>query len=94
VVYDIINKEKEGDLEDRATVPRHRPRRTSIAIEDRVIEVKNRTRLGPEILSRHFKKHEGISIPAGTVRHIIRKNKKKVDYHLRYMESGEKARVY
>ena len=83
VVYDIIKKEKEGDLRDRAKVPKHQPRRTPMAIEDKVIEVKNRTRLGPERLSRHLKQHEGISIPAGTVRHIIRRNKKKIDYHLR-----------
>jgi len=83
VVYDIIKKEKEGNLRDRPKVPKHQPRRTPMAIEDKVIEVKNRTRLGPERLSRHLKQHEGISIPAGTVRHIIRRNKKKINYHLR-----------
>jgi len=82
VVYDIIKKEREGDLKDRSKVPKHQPRRTSMAIEDKVIEVKNRTRLGPERLSLYLKQHEGISIPAGTVRHIIRRNKKKINYHL------------
>ena len=82
VVYDIIKKEREGDLKDRSKVPKHQPRRTPMAIEDKVIEVKNRTRLGPERLSLYLKQHEGISIPAGTVRHIIRRNKKKINYHL------------
>ena len=82
VVYDIIKKEREGDLKDRPKVPKHQPRRTPMAIEDKVIEVKNRTRLGPERLSLYLKQHEGISIPAGTVRHIIRRNKKKINYHL------------
>ena len=82
MVYDIINKETEGDLKDRSKVPQRQPRRTPIAIEDKVIEVKNRTRLGPERLSRYLKQHKGISIPAGTVRHILRRNKKRIGYHL------------
>jgi len=49
VVYDIINKESEGDLKDRARVPKHQPRRTPVAIEDKVIEVKNKTRRGPAV---------------------------------------------
>jgi transposase len=82
VIYDIIKKEIEGDLKDRAKVPKHQPRRTPIAIEDKVIEAKNRTRLGPERLSRYLKQYEGISIPAGTIRHIVRRNKKRINYHL------------
>jgi len=83
VVYDIIKKEKEGDLRDRSKVPKQQPRKTPIAIEDKVIEVKNRTGFGPARLSRYLKQHEGISIPAGTVRHSIRRNKEKINYRLR-----------
>ena len=83
VVYDIIKKEKEGDLRDRSKVPKRQPRKTPIALEDKVIEVKNSTGLGPARLSRYLKQHEGISIPPGTVRHIIRRNKKKINYHFR-----------
>lgn len=92
VAYDIIKKEKEGDLRDRAKVAKHQPRRTPMAIEDRVIEVKNRASLGPERLSRHLNKHEGIPIPAGTVRHIVRRNKKRIDYQLRSHRVREEKR--
>ena len=50
VVHNIIKKEKEGDLRGRAKVPKQQSRRTPMAIEDRAIEVKNRTRFGPERL--------------------------------------------
>ena len=51
VVYNILKKEKEGDLRDWSRAPRHQPRKTPVAVEDKVIEVKNRTHLGPERLS-------------------------------------------
>ena len=59
VVYDITRKDKEGDLRDRSRAPRHQPRRTPPTIEDKVIEIKNRTQLGPERLSCYLKEHEG-----------------------------------
>ena len=82
VVYDIINKEREGNLKDRSRAPKHQPGKTSAAIEDKVIEIKNKTRLGPERLSRYLRQHEGISVPPGTVRHIIKRNKGRINYHL------------
>jgi len=54
VVYNILKKEKEGDLRDRSRAPRHQPRKTPAAVEDKVIEVKNRTHLGPERLTRYL----------------------------------------
>jgi transposase len=83
VVYDIINKEKEGDLKDRSKAPNHLPRKTPQVIENKVVEVKNKTRFGAERLSRYLKQHEGISVPPGTVRHILRRNKKGINYRLR-----------
>ena len=94
VVYDIIKKEREGDLKDRSRAPKHQPRKTPAAIEDKVIEIKNKTRLGPERLSRYLKQHEGISVPPGTVRHIIRRNKKKINYHLRSYRVRKEKREF
>ncbi len=94
VVYDIIKKEGEGDLKDKSRAPKHQPRKTPAAIEDKVIEIKNKTRLGPERLSRYLKQHEGISVPPGTVRHIIRRNKKKIDYHLRSYRVRKEKREF
>lgn len=50
VVYDILRKEKEGNLKDCSRAPRNQPRRTPAQVEDKVIEVKCRTRYGPERL--------------------------------------------
>ena len=94
VVYDIIKKEREGDLKDRSKAPKHQPRRTPAAIEDKVIEIKNKTRLGPERLSRYLKQHEGIYVPPGTLRHIIRRNKKKINYHLRSYRVRKEKREF
>ena len=80
VVYDILRKEKEGNLKDRSRAPHNQPRRTPALVEDKVIEVKCRTRYGPERLSHYLKQHEGLSVPPGTIRHIIRKNKSRIVY--------------
>ena len=83
VVYDIIKRGIEGNLRDRSRTPHHQPRKTPALIEDKVIEVKNKTRFGAERLSRYLKQHESVSIPAGTVRHILRRNKGRINYRLR-----------
>jgi transposase len=80
VVYDMVRKEQEGDLKDRSRAPHHQPNRTPLQIEDKVIEIKSRTRYGPERLSRYLEQHEGIPVPPGTIRHILRRNKGKVKY--------------
>jgi len=80
VVYDILKKEREGDLRDRSRAPRHQPKKTAAAIEDKVIEIKNRTHLGPERLSRYLNEHGGLSVPVGTIRHILRRNKGRLRY--------------
>ena len=83
VVYDILGKEKAGDLRDRSRAPRHQPGKTPAAVEDRVVEVKNKTHLGPERLSRYLKDYDGMTVPAGTIRHILRRNKTRLEYPLR-----------
>ena len=90
VVYDILRKEAEDDLKDRSKVPRHQPRRTPCHIEDKVIEVKCRTRYGPERLSRYLKQYEGLSVSPGTIRHIVRRNKDKIKYLPRHRARKEK----
>ena len=42
----ILKKEAEKDLSDRSKAPRHSPNKTSLETEDKVIEVKNKTRMG------------------------------------------------
>ena len=83
VVYDIIRKDKEGDLRDRSRAPKHQPRRARAEVEDKVVEMKNQTHLGPERLSRYLQEHESLSVPAGTIRHILRRNKERLRCGLR-----------
>lgn len=85
VVYDIIKRSKEGNLKDRPRMPKHQPRKTPLEIENKVIEIKNRTQLKPKQLSEYLRKHEGLSIPSGTIRHIIQraeKNHRLIDIYL------------
>ena len=91
VVYDILKKEKEGDLSDRSKAPKISPSKTSQAVEDKVIELKNRTRLGAKRLSKYLLKYENTSVPYGTLRHILRRNKDQIKYqrHRRF-KHGEK----
>ncbi len=83
VVYDILKKEEAGDLRDRSRAPRHQPGKTPAAVEDRVVEVKNKTHLGPERLSRYLKDYDGMMVPGGTIRHILRRSKARLEYPLR-----------
>lgn len=56
VVYDILRKEKEGDLKDRSKAPKRSPNKTPDEVEDKAIEMKNKTRYGPQRLSIHLKR--------------------------------------
>ena len=80
VVYDILRKERTGNLEDRSRAPRRQPRHTPSEIEDKVIAAKNKTHLGPERLSRYLQQYEGHSVPVGTIRHILRRNKARLEH--------------
>ena len=80
VVYDILKKEKTGDLTDRSRAPGRQPRRTPVEVEDKVVAAKNKTRLGPERLSRYLHEYEGVSVSVGTIRHIMRRKKARLGY--------------
>jgi transposase len=75
VVYDILKKGAEGDLQDRPKVPKHQPNKTSPEVERKVIDARNKTRLGPKRLSIYLRKYHGLQVPPGTIRHILRRNK-------------------
>jgi len=94
VLYNILKKEKEGDLRDRSRPPRHQPMKTPSAVEDKVIEVKNRTHLGPERLSRYLLDHEGLSVPPSTIRHILRRNRGRLKYALSRHRTRKEKREF
>ncbi|MGD2142944.1 MAG: helix-turn-helix domain-containing protein, partial [Anaerolineae bacterium] len=59
VVYDILSKEAKGDLKDRSRAPKRQPNKTPPEIERRVIEARNKTRMGPKRLPTYLSKYEG-----------------------------------
>lgn len=75
VVYDILKKQAEGDLRDRSRAPKHQPNKTPPEIEEQVVKAKNKTRKGYRRLSNHLRKYEGIHVPPGTIRNILRRNR-------------------
>ena len=80
VVYDILKKAAEGDLTDRSRVPKHQPNKTPPAIEDQVVQAKNKTHKGYRRLSIYLRKYEGIYVPPGTVRNILRRNRHRLTH--------------
>ena len=40
VVYEILRKQREGEMRDRAKVPKHQPNKTAPPIEDQVTEAR------------------------------------------------------
>jgi transposase-like protein len=94
VVYDILRKERDGDLGDRSRAPRRQPQKTPAAVEDKVVEIKNKTHLGPERLSRYLKDYEDMTVPVGTIRHILRRNKGRLEYPLRRYRTRKGKREF
>src|SRR5574340_1514299 len=75
VVYNILAKQRAGDLSDRSKAPHRQPRRTAAAVERQVVEATNTTRLGPERLALWLRKYGCVEVAPGTIRHILRRNK-------------------
>jgi len=94
VVYDILHKWAEGDLRDRPKTPKHQPNKTPSEIEGQVVAAKNKTRLGPERLSRYLYKYERLSVPAGTIRHILRRNRHRITCRLGRQRRPQEKRPF
>jgi len=75
VVYDIIRKNTEGNLNDRSKAPKRMPYKTSSVREKLIVEVARATRFPPKRLSFHLFKHYGLDVAYGTLRHILRRNR-------------------
>lgn len=84
IVYSILAKQKSGNLSDLSKRPHFQPQKTTEAIEQKVIEIKNKTRYGPKRLSLYLQDFESLTVPAGTIRHILRRNKDKITYPKHY----------
>lgn len=86
VVYNILSKDTDGDLTDRSKAPKSSPNRTPTEVEDKVIEIKNKTHFGPKRLSIHLRKYYQLVVAPGTIRHIFRRNKHKLTYKFKTRE--------
>ena len=75
-IYKALKKDKIGNLNDSSTAPGHVPNRTASVIEDKVIEIKRKTRYGPIRIADELKDLHGITLSAHTIRNILRRYKK------------------
>lgn len=75
-IYKTLKKEECGDLDDSSTAPKSVPNRTASDIEDKVIEIKKKTRYGPVRIADELKDVHGITLSTHTIRNILRRHKK------------------
>lgn len=94
VIYDILSRQKEGNLTDRSNRPKSCPRKTADDIEDQVVVAKNATRFGPKRLSVYLRKHEGTAVSYGTIRHILRRNKHRLKYRVKGRRKMKEKRMF
>ena len=80
VVYDSVKRHREGDLTDRSRAPKRYPHKTPDHIEDMVVVAKNKTRWGPKRWAIYLQKYEGLQVPDGAIRHILRHNRHRLAY--------------
>ena len=74
VIYDILSR-KNDDLKDKSKKPHKIANKTPEKVELMVISLKQQTNFGPKRLFKLLRSQR-ISIPYGTIRGILRRNKK------------------
>ena len=75
-IYKALKKDEIGDLDDFSTAPKTIHNRTVKDIEDKVIEVKEKTRYGPIRIADELLEQHGITLSTHTIRNILRRYKK------------------
>jgi transposase len=75
-IYKAIHRGKSGDLTDKATTPRHVHNKTPKDTEEKVLEIKKRTRYGPIRIADELIEQHGITLSTHTIRNILRRYKK------------------
>ena len=94
MVFGTMKKERERDLRDRARTPKRQPRKTPIEIEEGVIEAKTKTRLGPLRLALYLEAWQDLRVPAGTIRHVLRRSRDKITHSLGRHRKHTKERPF
>ncbi len=75
-IYKALRKDEAGNLDDSSTTPKSVPNRTAKDIEDKVIEIKKKTRYGPIRIADELLEQHGITLSTHTIRNIVRRHKK------------------
>ena len=75
-IYKALQKDDEGSLDDSSTAPKHVPNRTAKDTENKIIEIKKKTRYGPIRIADELKDVHGIILSTHTIRNILRRHKK------------------
>lgn len=75
-IYKALKKDEDGNLDDASTAPKSVPNRTAADIEDKVIEIKKKTRYGPIRIAEELAEQHGITLSTHTIRNILRRHKK------------------
>ncbi|MCL4366128.1 IS630 transposase-related protein, partial [Patescibacteria group bacterium] len=75
-IYNILEKNRQGDLQDRSKAPRRVANKTSSDIEQKIIQGATKTGYGAKKLQKFLYDKYNITIPYGTLRGIIRRHLK------------------
>jgi transposase len=77
-IYKALKKKEQGNLNDLSHTANHVVNKTSVDIEKKVIELKNRTNYGPLRIKDELKEVYGITLSHHTIRNIVRRNKSSI----------------
>ena len=82
-IYKALKKDENGNLDDSSKAPKSVPNRTAADIEEKVIEIKKKTRYGPARVADELLDQYGITLSTHTIRNISRRHKKslKLEQH-------------
>lgn len=79
VIYDIIRKKQQDNLQDRSRAPKRVANRTPPQIEQLVVNIRQQQNLGPKAISFKLYKEHQIDLSYGTIRGILRRADKILD---------------
>jgi transposase len=75
-IYKALKKDEDGNLDDFSTAPKTIPNRTDPAIEEKVIDIKQKTHYGPIRIADELLEQHDITLSVHTIRNIVRRYKK------------------
>jgi len=82
-IYKAVRKKEDGNLDDTKTTPKTVHNRTASDIEDKVIEIKEKTRYGPIRIADELLLQHAIALSTHTIRNILRRHKRALKLKLK-----------